>query len=67
MKLFEMKYGNLTMPVPVPYKTINYFKLIDNTKKNNVDAYKAFKKGRIDMTLNLVEDSLEYLSYVDKQ
>ena len=55
------------MPVPVPYKTINYFKLIDNTKKNNVDAYKAFKKGRIDMTLNLVEDSLEYLSYVDKQ
>ena len=40
---------------------------VDNTKKNNVDAYKAFKKGRIDMTLNLVEDSLEYLSYVDKQ
>ena len=67
MKLFEMKYGDLTMPVPVPYKTINYFKLIDNTKKNNVDAYKAFKKGRIDMTLNLVEDSLEYLSYVDKK
>ena len=67
MKLFEMKYGSLTMPVPVPYKTINYFKLIDNTKKNNLDAYKAFKKGRIDMTLNLVEDSLEYLSYVDKQ
>ena len=67
MKKFEMKYGDLTMPVPVAYKTINYFKLIDNTKKNNVDAYKAFKKGRIDMTLNLVEDSLEYLSYVDKQ
>ena len=66
MKLFEMKYGNLTMPIPVKYKTINYFKLIDNTKKNNVDAFKAFKKGRIDMTLNLVEDSLEYLSYVDK-
>lgn len=67
MKKFEMKYGDLVMPIPVKYKTINYFKLIDNTKKNNVDAYKAFKKGRIDMTLNLVEDSLEYLSYVDKQ
>lgn len=66
MKLFEMKYGNLTMPIPVKYKTINYFKLIDNTKKNNVDAFKAIKKGRIDLTLNLVEDSLEYLSYVDK-
>ena len=28
---------------------------------------REFKKGRIDMTLNLVTDSLEFLSYLDKK
>ena len=57
----------LTLKVPVHYKTVDYFKLIDNIKQNNEIAMREFKKGRIDMTLNLVTDSLEFLSYIDKK
>jgi hypothetical protein len=57
----------LTIPVPVRFKTVDYFKLIDNIKQNNEIAMREFKKGRIDMTLNLVTDSLEFLSYLDKK
>ena len=57
----------LTIPVPVQFKTVDYFKLIDNIKQNNEIAMREFKKGRIDMTLNLVTDSLEFLSYLDKK
>ena len=57
----------LTIPVPVKFKTVDYFKLIDNIKQNNEIAMREFKKGRIDMTLNLVTDSLEFLSYLDKK
>ena len=57
----------LTIPVPVKFKTVDYFKLIDNIKQNNEVAMREFKKGRIDMTLNLVTDSLEFLSYLDKK
>jgi hypothetical protein len=57
----------LTTTVPIRFKTVDYFKLIDNIKQNNETAIREFKKGRIDMTLNLVTDSLEFLSYLDKK
>ena len=38
-----------------------------NQWDHNEIALRELKKGRIDMTLNLVTDSLEFLSYLDKK
>jgi len=65
---FEFNAKNkLTLEVPVKFKTVDYYKLIDNIKINNETCMREFKKGRNDMALNLVVDSLEFLSYLDKK
>jgi hypothetical protein len=65
---FEFNAKNkLNLTVPVHFKTVDYYKLIDNIKTNNEICMREFKKGRNDMALNLVVDSLEFLSYLDKK
>ena len=57
----------LTLKVPVHYKTVDYYKLVDNIRQNNDNALREFKKNRYDYALNSVLDSLEFLSYIDKK
>ena len=65
---FEFNAKNkLELEVPVKFKTVDYYKLIDNIKINNETCMREFKKGRNDLALNLVVDSLEFLSYLDKK
>ena len=68
-KVFHFKATTMELPVPLKPKTIDYFKLLDNIKKNNEEALKVFKKGkkgeRNKEVLNLIEDSLEFLSYIE--
>ncbi|MCQ2820078.1 MAG: hypothetical protein MJ252_22665 [archaeon] len=52
--------------IPVKYKGIDYYGMIQLVKRNNSEALKMFKKHRMDYTLNMIEDSLEYLSYIQK-
>lgn len=53
-------------PVPIKYKGIDYYVLVQHIKKNNSEAVKLLKRHRNDYTLNMVEDSLEFLSYIQK-
>ena len=59
--------NHLNLNVPVHFKTVDYYRLIDNIKINNETCLREFKKGRNDMALNLVVDSLDFLSYLDKK
>ena len=57
----------LTLPIPVKYKSVDYYKLVDNIRQNNDIALREFKKNRFDYALNSILDSLEFLSYIDKK
>ena len=57
----------LTLPIPVKYKSVDYYKLVDNIRQNNDLALREFKKNRLDYALNSILDSLEFLSYIDKK
>ena len=64
-RTFKGKY-ELTAYVPVKYKTVDYYMLIENIRINNENALKGIKRNKASDILNLVLDSLEFLSYVHK-
>lgn len=63
-KQFEFPNTNLSVQVPVRSRTIEYYKVLDNIKKVNYEGLRSVKKGRLKEALNYIEDSLEYLKYV---
>ena len=63
-KQFEFPNINLSVQVPVQNKTIDYYKVLDNIKKVNYEGLRSVKKGRLKEALNYIEDSLEYLNYL---
>ena len=64
-RTFKGKY-RLTTYVPVKYNTVPYFMLIENVRINNDNAKKELKRGKAKNVLDLVLDSLDFLSYVNK-
>ena len=64
-RIFKGKY-QLTAYVPVKYKTVAYYMLIENVRLNNENALKSLKRSKASDVLNLILDSLEFLSYVHK-
>ena len=64
-RTFKGKY-KLTTYIPVKYNTVPYFMLIENVRINNDNALKALKRGKAENVLNLVLDSLDFLTYVHK-
>ena len=64
-RTFKGKY-RLTTYVPVKYNTVPYFMLVENVRINNDNAKKELKRGKAKDVLNLVLDSLDFLSYVHK-
>ena len=61
---FEFPNINLSVQVPVKSRTIDYYKVLDNIKKVNHEGLRSVKKGRLKEALNYIEDSLEYLNYL---
>ena len=64
-RTFKGKY-KLTTYIPVKYNTVPYFMLIENVRINNDNALKALKRGKAENVLNIVLDSLDFLTYVHK-
>ena len=64
-KTFLGKY-ELNCNVPVKYNTVDYFMLVENIRINNENALREFKRGKASDILDLVLDSLEFLSYIHK-
>ena len=64
-RTFKGKY-RLTTYIPVKYNTVPYFMLVENVRINNDNAKKELKRGKAKDVLNLVLDSLDFLSYVNK-
>ena len=64
-RTFKGKY-KLTTYIPVKYNTVPYFMLIENVRINNDNAKKELKRGKAANVLDLVLDSLDFLSYVQK-
>ena len=64
-RLFKGKY-DLNARIPLKYNTVPYFMLIENVRLNNEDARVGLKRGKVNDILNMVLDSLEFLSYVHK-
>ena len=64
-RTFKGKY-ELTATVPVKYKTVAYYMLVENIRINNDNALKGLKRGKASDILNQVLDSLEFLSYIHK-
>ena len=64
-RTFKGKY-ELTASIPVKYKTVAYYMLVENVRINNDNALKGLKRGKASDILNLVLDSLEFLSYIHK-
>ena len=64
-RTFKGKY-ELTAYVPVKYQTVDYFMLVENVRINNDNALKGLKRNKASDILNLVLDSLDFLSYVQK-
>ena len=64
-RTFRGKY-RLTTYIPVKYNTVPYFMLVENVRINNDNALKALKRGKVENVLNIVLDSLDFLSYVQK-
>ena len=64
-RTFKGKY-RLTTYIPVKYNTVPYFMLIENVRINNDNAMKLLKRGKTRDVLNMILDSLDFLSYVHK-
>ena len=64
-RTFRGKY-RLTTYIPVKYNTVPYFMLVENVRINNDNALKALKRGKVENVLNIVLDSLDFLSYVQQ-
>ena len=64
-RLFKGKY-ELDATVPVKYNTVDYFMLVENVRINNEVALREMKRGKASDILNMVLDSLEFLSYIHK-
>ena len=64
-RTFKGKYA-LNCVVPVKYNTVDYFMLVENVRINNENALRELKRGKANVILNQVLDSLEFLSYIHK-
>ena len=65
-KCFEfLKDNKQCFSVPVQNKTIEYYTLLDNIKKVNKEGLSSLRKGRLHEAHNYIQDSLEYLNYIN--
>ena len=64
-RTFKGKY-ELTAYVPVKYETVDYYMLVEDVRLNNEKALNSLKRSKAKDILNMVLDSLEFLSYVHK-
>ena len=62
-RTFKGKY-ELTTYVPVKYETVDYYMLVEDVRLNNEKALNSIKRSKAKDILNMVLDSLEFLSYV---
>ena len=64
-RMFKGKY-ELNCKIPVKYNSVDYFMLVENVRINNEAALRELKRGKASDILNIVLDSLEFLSYIHK-
>ena len=64
-RIFKGKY-ELDARIPIKYNSVDYFMLVENVRINNEAALREFKRGKASDILNMVLDSLEFLSYIHK-
>ena len=64
-RMFKGKY-ELDAKIPIKYNSVDYFMLVENVRINNETALREFKRGKASDILNMVLDSLEFLSYIHK-
>ena len=64
-RTFLGKY-ELNAKIPIKYNSVDYFMLVENVRINNESALREFKRGKASDILNMVLDSLEFLSYIHK-
>ena len=64
-RMFKGKY-ELDAKIPIKYNSVDYFMLVENVRINNEAALREFKRGKASDILNMVLDSLEFLSYINK-
>ena len=64
-RMFKGKY-ELNARIPIKYNSVDYFMLVENVRINNEAALRELKRGKASDILNMVLDSLEFLSYIHK-
>ena len=64
-RMFKGKY-ELNAQIPIKYNSVDYFMLVENVRINNEAALRELKRGKASDILNMVMDSLEFLSYIHK-
>ena len=64
-RVFKGKYEK-NKKIPIKYNSVDYFMLVENVRINNEAALREFKRGKASDILNMVLDSLEFLSYIHK-
>ena len=64
-RMFKGKY-ELNCKIPVKYNSVDYFMLVENVRINNEAALRELKRGKASDILDMVLDSLEFLSYIHK-
>ena len=64
-RMFKGKY-ELNAKIPIKYNSVDYFMLVENVRINNEAALRELKRGKASDILNMVLDSLEFLSYIHK-
>ncbi len=64
-RMFKGKY-ELDAKIPIKYNSVDYFMLVENVRINNEAALRELKRGKASDILNMVLDSLEFLSYIHK-
>ena len=64
-RMFKGKY-ELNAQIPIKYNSVDYFMLVENVRINNEAALRELKRGKASDILNMVLDSLEFLSYIHK-
>ena len=64
-RMFQGKY-ELNAKIPIKYNSVDYFMLVENVRINNENALRELKRGKASDILNMVLDSLEFLSYIHK-
>ena len=64
-RMFKGKY-ELNCKIPIKYNRVDYFMLVENVRINNEAALRELKRGKASDILNMVLDSLEFLSYIHK-